>query len=60
VRQHQLRVFNEKVKDFVVAVQEGKPAPIPGEQIVRNQAIIDGILRSAAAGREVTIEIPEI
>jgi predicted dehydrogenase len=59
VRQHNLRIFNEKVKDFVVAMQEGKPAPIPGEQIVRNQAIIDGILRSAAEAREVEISIPD-
>ena len=60
IRQHQIRVFNEKIKDFVVAIREGKPAPIPGAQIVRNQAVIDGILRSAAQRREVTIEIPEI
>ena len=26
---------------------------------MRNQAIIDGILRSAAQGREVTIDIPD-
>ncbi|HET7768520.1 MAG TPA: Gfo/Idh/MocA family oxidoreductase [Chloroflexota bacterium] len=59
VRQHQVRIFNEKVKDFVEAVQQGKPAPISGEQIVRNQAVIDGILRSAAAKREVEITIPD-
>jgi predicted dehydrogenase len=60
LRRHNLNVFNEKVKAFVVAIQEGKPAPIPGEQIVRNQAVIDGILRSAAEKREVAIDIPEI
>lgn len=60
VRNHNVKIFFEKVKDFVVAIQEGKPAPIPGEQIVRNQAVIDGILRSAESGREVAIEIPEI
>ncbi len=60
VRQHNVRIFFEKIKDFVGAIREGRPAPIPGEQIVRNQAIIDGILRSAAAGREVSIEIPEV
>ena len=59
VRQHQVRIFNEKVKDFVGAIQGGKPAPIPGEQIVRNQAVIDGILRSAAEKREVEISIPD-
>ena len=59
VKAHNVKIFFEKVKDFVVAIQEGKPAPIPGEQIVRNQAIIDGILRSAAQGREVVIEVPD-
>ena len=56
---HQLNLFDEKIRDFVVAIQEGKPAPIPGEQIVRNQAIIDGILRSTELKREVTIELPQ-
>jgi len=60
VKQHSVKIFAEKVKDFVGAIQEGRPAPIPGSQIVRNQAIIDGILRSAAIGREVEIEIPEL
>jgi predicted dehydrogenase len=59
LRRHNLNIFNEKVKDFVVAIREGRPAPIPGEQIVRNQAIIDGILRSAAEHREVEIDIPD-
>ena len=39
---------------------DGGAAPIPGKQIVRNQAIIDGILRSAALGKEVDIVIPAI
>jgi predicted dehydrogenase len=60
VRRHNLNIFAEKVKDFVGAIREGRPAPIPGELIVRNQAIIDGVLRSAATGKEVDIVIPEI
>lgn len=60
IRRHDINIFAEKVHDFVRAVQTGGPAPIPGEQIVRNQAIIDGVLRSAASGREVEIHIPEI
>jgi predicted dehydrogenase len=51
-------LFHEKVRDFVEAVRDGRPAPIPGEQIVRNQAVIDGILRFAAAKREVEVVIP--
>src|SRR5690606_5551115 len=53
-------IFTEKVRAFVEAVASGGPAPIPGSQILHNQAIIDGALRSAAAKREVEIEIPEI
>ena len=59
VRRHDVNIFLEKIRDFVVAIRDGKPAPIPGELIVRNQAIIDGVLRSAAAGREVEIDIPD-
>ncbi|MEC0242440.1 Gfo/Idh/MocA family oxidoreductase [Paenibacillus dokdonensis] len=57
---HKLSVFEEKIKDFVRALREGGPAPIPGEQILRNQAILDGILRSAQTKKEVEIHIPEI
>lgn len=58
VKQHQLDIFYEKVRDFVVSIKESRSAPIPGEQIVINQAIIDGILRSSEEGREVSIDIP--
>ena len=42
------------------AVKYGLPSPVPSSQIIYNQAIIDGISRSARAGKEVGIEIPEI
>ncbi|WP_226527461.1 Gfo/Idh/MocA family protein [Metabacillus niabensis] len=58
VKQHQLDIFYEKVRDFVVSIKESRSAPIPGEQIVINQAIIDGILRSSDEGREVSVDIP--
>jgi predicted dehydrogenase len=54
---HQLNVFEEKIKDFVRALREGTTAPIPGEQILRNQAILDGILRSSLTKREVEIQV---
>lgn len=60
VKNHQTDIFYEKVRDFVEAIQEGREAPIPGEQIMINQAIIDGILRSAAIGKEVEVTIPAI
>ena len=42
------------------ALKDVNPAPIPGEEILFNQAICDGIYRSAKLGREVEISIPEI
>ncbi|MCF6410194.1 Gfo/Idh/MocA family protein [Pseudalkalibacillus salsuginis] len=58
VKSHNIDIFYEKVRDFVVAIKEDKPAPIPGEQILYNQAIVDGVQRSAEQGREVEIKLP--
>ncbi|HIS68164.1 MAG TPA: Gfo/Idh/MocA family oxidoreductase [Candidatus Gallacutalibacter stercoravium] len=52
--------FFLKVRSFVDAILENKPAPIPTSQIIYNQAIIDGIIRSSESGHEVDIVIPEI
>jgi len=52
--------FYAKVRAFVEAVQTNAPAPIPCSQILYNQAIIDGIVRSSELGHEVEIIIPEI
>ncbi|MEK3888266.1 Gfo/Idh/MocA family protein [Bacillus sp. FSL K6-3431] len=60
VQQHNRDIFYEKVHAFVDAIQTDSPAPIPGEEILINQAIIDGILRSSELGREVEIFIPEV
>ncbi len=53
-------LFYKKIRSFLDAIKEGKPAPVPSSQILYNQAIIDGILKSAELGREIEIEIPEI
>ena len=53
-------VFDMKIRSFLDAIKTGGTAPIPSSQILYNQAIIDGIAKSAELGREVTIEIPEI
>ena len=52
--------FYSKIRLFIDAVKEGGSAPVPSSQIIYNQAIIDGISRSAKCGREVTVDIPEI
>ncbi|MDD4139703.1 MAG: Gfo/Idh/MocA family oxidoreductase [Eubacteriales bacterium] len=53
-------LFEKKVRAFVDAVINGKEAPIPTSQILYNQAILDGIIRSSAEKREVAIEIEQI
>lgn len=53
-------LFDLKVRTFLDACKNGTPAPVPTSQIIYNQAIIDGIARSAEAGKEVEIVIPEI
>lgn len=53
-------LFELKIRTFLDAVKNGTPAPVPSSQILYNQAIIDGIAKSAAAGHEIEIEIPEL
>ncbi len=50
-------LFEAKVRAFVDAVKTGGKAPIPTSQIIYNQAIIDGIIRSAACGHEVEVNL---
>ena len=51
---------DRNVRSFVTAVKTGGAATIPSSQIIYNQAIIDGIVKSNAVGHEIPVEIPEI
>ena len=53
-------LFDRKIRSFVDAVKNGGKAPVPSSQIIYNQAILDGIARSAKLGREIELEIPEV
>ncbi len=53
-------LFDKKIRSFLDAVWEGGKAPVPSSQILYNQAIIDGINKSAALGKEIEVVIPEI
>ena len=53
-------LFYKKLRSFITAVQTGGTATVPTSQIVYNQAIIDGIIKSNEIGKEIEIEIPEI
>ncbi len=53
-------LFDRKIRSFLDAARNDLPSPVPSSQILYNQAIIDGIVRSANLGREIELEIPEI
>lgn len=43
--------------EFARAVVEGLPSPVPAEESLYVQAILDGIYRSQEIGREVEINV---
>lgn len=54
-----LDVFAKKIRSFLDAIKYNLPSPVPSEQIIYNQAIIDGLVKSAKLGKEIDIVIPE-
>ncbi len=53
-------LFDKKIRSFLDAVKTNGPAPVPTSQILYNQAIIDGINKSAQCGHEIEIKFSEI
>ena len=53
-------LFSKKLRAFVDSIKNGGTATVPSSEILYNQAIIDGIVKSAESGKEVEITIPEI
>ncbi len=52
--------FYHKIRSFLNAIKENGSAPVPSYEIIYNQAIIDGIVKSSECGHEITVEIPEV
>jgi predicted dehydrogenase len=52
-------LFYQKIRSFLDEIKAGGTAPIPTSQILYNQAILDGIVKSSELGREIEINIPE-
>ena len=55
-----ISLFDKKIRSFLDACKGLAPVPVPTSQIIYNQAILDGIAKSAMAGKEIEIVIPEI
>ena len=53
-------LFDKKIRSFLDAIIFKLPPPVPSNQILYNQAIINAIADSAALGREVEVKIPEV
>ena len=45
----------EEVRQFVEAILKGKPSPVPGEEALVTQRILDGIYKSGEKGNEVAL-----
>ena len=50
-----IKSHQEEIRQFVEAIQTGGPSPVPPEQAIITQRILDGIYESAAKGREVKV-----
>ena len=51
-------LWHLKIRSFLDASKNGGKAPVPSAQILYNQAILDGIAKSNAAGKEIELNIP--
>ena len=55
-----LHHFVPQARRFIDAVRAGGPSPVGTHEILMSQLIMDGIFRSAEAGHEVAIEVPDV
>ncbi len=53
-------IFYDKIRTFLDAIIKGEKAPIPSDQILINQAIIDGVIKSSKLKKEIKINIPKL
>ncbi|MBQ7923329.1 MAG: Gfo/Idh/MocA family oxidoreductase [Clostridia bacterium] len=52
-------LWDKKIRSFLNAIEKGGPSPVPTSQILYNQAIIDGIVKSAECGHEVEVKFAD-
>ena len=51
-------IFDAKIRTFLDASKNGTASPVPTSEILYNQAIIDGIAKSSALGKEIELNLP--
>ena len=52
--------FRRENVAFAEAIRDNKPSPIPPEQMLMTNVIIQGLIDSATAGREVQVSVPDL
>jgi len=55
-----IELFRREHLAFANAIREGKPSPIPPDQLLLTNMIIQGLIDSSAIGREVTLALPNL
>lgn len=55
-----IELFRSENLAFADAVRENKPSPIPADQMLLTNVIIQGLIDSAAAGHEVQVHVPVV
>lgn len=55
-----IELFRRENRAFAEAIRQGLPSPIPAEQMLLTNVIIQGLIDSAQAGREIAVEVPKL
>ena len=52
--------FRREIVAFADAIANGKPSPIPAEELLLTNVIMQGLVDSTAVGHEIEVSVPEI
>ena len=52
--------FRQENIAFATAIREGLPSPVPPEQLLLTNVIIQGLVDSAKVGHEIQVEVPQV
>lgn len=52
--------FRRELVAFADAIKNGKPSPIPAEELLLTNVIMQGLVDSTAVGHEIEVSVPEI
>jgi predicted dehydrogenase len=59
-RVEDIELFKSEYLAYADAIRNNKPSPIPAEQMLYTNVIIQGMIDSAAAGHEVQVSVPQV